>query len=38
MKQTWTKPRILTLSATEVAGHIRAAAVPEGAVQHSSDR
>lgn len=26
MKQTWTKPRILTLSATEVTGHIRAAA------------
>lgn len=26
MKQTWTKPRVLTLSATEVTGHIRAAA------------
>lgn len=26
MKQTWTKPRVLTLSATEVTGYIRAAA------------
>lgn len=38
MKQTWTKPRVLTLSATEVTGYIRAAAVPAGIVYLISDR